>query len=182
MKLIETGFSGLYLLEPTVFTDSRGYFMESFNAKMLTGLGLDANFVQDNQSFSKKGVVRGLHFQNAPFAQTKLVRVLSGSILDVVVDLRKDQQTFGKNFTIELSDENGLQLYVPAGFAHGFSVLSETAQILYKCDNYYHPEAEQGLLFNDPALGIDWGIAENDMILSEKDRKNPILAEATFRF
>lgn len=182
MKQIETGFSGLYLLEPRVFTDNRGYFMESFNSKILTGLGLDANFVQDNQSLSKKGVLRGLHFQNAPFAQTKLVRVLSGSILDVVVDLRKGQPTFGKNFSIELSDENRLQLYVPAGFAHGFSVLSETAQILYKCDNYYHPEAEQGLLFNDPALGIDWGIAEHHMILSEKDRKNPTLAEATFRF
>lgn len=182
MKLIETGFKGLYILEPTVFKDNRGYFMESFNAKTLSNAGLEANFIQDNQSFSTEGVLRGLHYQNAPYAQTKLVRVLSGSILDVVVDLRKAEPTFGKSFTVELSAENKQQLYVPKGFAHGFSVLSNTAEILYKCDNYYNREAEGGLLYNDPILKIDWGIPANKIVLSDKDAKNPTLAEATFKF
>ncbi|MBA4056402.1 MAG: dTDP-4-dehydrorhamnose 3,5-epimerase [Marivirga sp.] len=182
MKLIETGFTGLYILEPIVFEDARGYFMESFNVRTLINAGLEANFIQDNQSFSVEGVLRGLHYQNVPYAQTKLVRVLSGSILDVVVDLRKDEPTFGKNYTVELSSENKRQLYVPKGFAHGFSVLSGSAEILYKCDNYYNREAEGGLLYNDPVLGIDWGIPENKIILSDKDAKNPTLAKATFIF
>ena len=182
MKVIETGFKGLVLLEPKVFGDNRGYFMESYNSKVLKSLGLDAEFIQDNQSSSKYGVVRGLHYQNAPYAQTKLVRVLSGTILDVVVDLRKDQPTFGKPYAIEISAENKRQIYVPRGFAHGFSVLSEAAEILYKCDNYYHPEAEGGVLYNDPALRIDWGVKQELISLSEKDKKNPVLAEAIIKF
>jgi dTDP-4-dehydrorhamnose 3,5-epimerase len=182
MKLIETGFKGLVLLEPKVFGDNRGYFMESYNSKVLNSLGLDAEFIQDNQSSSKYGVVRGLHYQNAPYAQTKLVRVLSGTILDVVVDLRRDQPTFGKPYAIEISAENKRQIYVPKGFAHGFSVLSEAAEILYKCDNYYHPEAEGGVLYNDPALKIDWGVTQELISLSEKDKKNPVLAEAIIKF
>lgn len=182
MKLIETGVKGLVLLEPKVFGDSRGYFMESFNAKTLKSLGLDAEFIQDNQSSSKHGVVRGLHYQNAPYAQTKLVRVLSGTILDVVVDLRREEPTFGEHYAIEISAENKRQIYVPKGFAHGFSVLSDAAEILYKCDNYYHPEAEGGVLYNDPALKIDWGVKQELISLSEKDKKNPVLAEAIIKF
>ncbi len=182
MKVLETGFKGLYILEPNVFKDSRGYFMESYNAKILNTAGLDVTFVQDNQSFSTAGVVRGLHYQNAPYAQTKLVRALAGSILDVVVDLRKSEPTFGKSFTIELTAENKKQIFVPKGFAHGFAVLSETAEILYKCDNYYNREAEGGLLYNDPVLEIDWGIPTHKIILSDKDAENPILSEANFSF
>ena len=182
MKLIETGFDGLYILEPRAIEDSRGYFMESFNLKVLTDLGLKADFIQDNQSFSKEGVIRGLHYQNAPFAQTKLVRVLSGRILDVVVDLRKDRPTFGKAYTVELSAESRLQLYVPKGFAHGFSVLGNAAEIVYKCDNYYHPKSEGGILYNDPALNIDWGVARDKISVSEKDMRNPLLVDATIRF
>ncbi len=182
MKLSETGFNGLYILEPSVFKDNRGYFMESYNEQVLSGLGLKTGFIQDNQSNSVSGVIRGLHFQNAPYAQTKLVRVLSGSILDVVVDLRRHEPTFGKNYTIELSAENKKQLYVPKGFAHGFSVLSQSAEILYKCDNYYHKEAEGGLLYNDPVLDIDWGIPLHLVVLSDKDAKNPPLADAHFKF
>lgn len=182
MKLSETGFNGLYILEPSVFKDNRGYFMESYNEQVLSGLGLKTGFIQDNQSNSVSGVIRGLHFQNAPYAQTKLVRVLSGSILDVVVDLRREEPTFGKSYSIELSAENKKQLYVPKGFAHGFSVLSQSAEILYKCDNYYHKEAEGGLLYNDPVLDIDWGIPLHLVVLSDKDAKNPPLAYAHFKF
>lgn len=182
MKVKETEFKGLYILEPVVYQDNRGYFMESFNTKILTDAGLAANFVQDNQSRSSGGVLRGLHYQNAPHSQTKLIRVLSGVILDVVVDIRKDQPTFGKHFSIELSAENKIQLYVPKGFAHGFSVLSDTAEILYKCDDFYHRGSEGGILYNDPALGIDWGLPADGIILSEKDAVNPVLAKATYSF
>jgi dTDP-4-dehydrorhamnose 3,5-epimerase len=182
MKLVETGFKGLYIIEPTVLIDNRGYFMESFNNRELSKVGLKADFVQDNQSFSNEGVLRGLHYQNAPFAQTKLVRVLFGTILDIVVDLRKEEPTFGKHYSIELSAESRQQLYVPAGFAHGFSVLSGNAEILYKCDDYYNREAEGGLLYSDPALEIDWGLPTDKIILSDKDAKNPTLANANFRF
>ena len=182
MKLIATGFEDLYLLEPQVFGDERGFFMESFNAKVFKDLGLDFNFIQDNQSLSKEGVVRGLHFQNWPHAQTKLVRVLSGTILDVVVDLRRDQPTFGKHFSVELSAEKKQQIYVPKGFAHGFSVLSESAEILYKCDVGYHPGSQGGVLYNDPSLGIDWRVPESKILLSEKDKVNPVLAEANLKF
>lgn len=182
MKITETGFSGLYILEPRVFADSRGYFLESFNAKQLVEAGLDANFVQDNQSFSTVGVLRGLHYQNAPHAQTKLVRALSGRILDVVVDLRRDQSTFGQSFSIELTSENKKQLYVPKGFAHGFSVLSETAEILYKCDEYYNKDSEGGLLYSDPVLKIDWMLPPDKIVLSDKDSINPVLSDANYKF
>lgn len=182
MKAIETGFCGLTVLEPKVFGDARGYFMESYNARVIAQLGLEANFVQDNQSFSTQGVVRGLHYQNAPHAQTKLVRVLQGKILDVVVDLRREEATFGKWYSVELSAENKKQLYVPKGFAHGFAVLSETAEILYKCDTYYSKESEGGLYFNDPALKIDWQISLDKAVLSDKDQVNPMLSNAVFKF
>ncbi|HTF21185.1 MAG TPA: dTDP-4-dehydrorhamnose 3,5-epimerase [Chryseolinea sp.] len=182
MRQTETGFAGLVVLEPRAFGDARGHFFESYNAQTLARLGLNAAFVQDNQSFSTAGVVRGLHYQNAPYAQTKLVRALSGRVLDVVVDLRRTEPTFGKWYSIELSAENKKQLYVPRGFAHGFSVLSESAEILYKCDNYYHKESEGGLYYNDPVLAIEWGIEEAKVILSEKDRVNPLLAKANYNF
>lgn len=182
MTLTETGFRGLVILEPRVFGDARGYFLESFNARALEQLGLDARFVQDNQSFSTAGVVRGLHYQNAPYAQTKLVRVLAGRILDVVVDLRREEPTFGKSYAIELSADNKKQLYVPKGFAHGFAVLSESAELFYKCDNYYNKGSEGGLYYNDPVLEIDWRIPDSKVVLSEKDSVNPLLADAIFNF
>jgi dTDP-4-dehydrorhamnose 3,5-epimerase len=173
MKFIPTEFEDLLILEPNVFEDHRGFFMESFNLKNMEDFGLNIQFVQDNQSKSTYGVLRGLHFQNPPNAQTKLVRVLQGRILDVVVDIRKSSPTFGKSFTIELSDDNKKQLLIPKGFAHGFSVLSKTAEILYKCDEYYNKESEGGLVFNDPSLCIDWGVPEKEILLSEKDRLYP---------
>ena len=182
MKLTETGFKDLYLLEPRVFEDSRGFFMESFNANVLRDLGLDYKFIQDNQSYSKQGVLRGLHYQNPPYAQTKLVRVLSGTILDVVVDLRKDQPTFGKHYSVELSAESKLQLYVPKGFAHGFSVLSDKAVVLYKCDAFYNKESDAGIRFDDPSLAIDWKIPPDQMIVSAKDRELPFLEKAKNSF
>lgn len=182
MNVTETGFTGLVILEPRVFGDARGYFMESYNARTLEQLGLAANFIQDNQSFSAKNVVRGLHYQNAPYAQTKLVRVLSGSILDVVVDLRREEPTFGKTFSVVLTSENKKQLYVPRGFAHGFSVLSESAEILYKCDNYYHKESEGGLIYNDSLLKIDWRVPTDQIIVSEKDANNPDFGNAVYHF
>jgi dTDP-4-dehydrorhamnose 3,5-epimerase len=182
VKITSTEFNGLLLLEPNVLGDSRGYFMESFSRKTLAEAGFDFNFVQDNQSRSTKGVARGLHFQNAPHAQTKLVRVLSGSILDVVVDLRKSEPTFGKHFMVELSAENKKQILVPQGFAHGFIVLGEQAEILYKCDEYYVPHAEGGILFTDPALGIPFPVSLDQLILSEKDKKHPHLSVAKFNF
>ena len=182
MKVIETDFKGLKILEPAVFGDSRGYFLESYNKATLLKHGIEISFVQDNQSSSRRGVLRGLHFQNAPYAQTKLVRVLSGAILDVVVDIRKTEATFGKHFAIELSSEKKNQLLVPKGFAHGFIVLSEMAEVLYKCDEYYTPAAEGGILFNDPALNIDWQLRESEFLLSDKDKVHPVLAKAVYNF
>lgn len=170
MKIISTEFSGLYVLEPTVFEDHRGYFMESYNHKLLQENGIDYQFVQDNQSKSTYGVLRGLHFQNPPHAQTKLIRAVSGIILDAVVDIRKSSPTYGKYFSIELSAENKKQLLVPKGFAHGFSVLSETAEILYKCDAFYNKASEGGLRFDDPAFNIDWKVPHDKVLLSEKDK------------
>ncbi len=170
MKILSTNFEGLYVLEPTIFEDHRGFFMESYNSKLLSEHGINHDFVQDNQSKSIYGVLRGLHFQNPPNAQTKLVRVLQGRILDAVVDIRKSSKTFGKSFSIELSSDNRKQLLVTQGFAHGFSVLSDTAEILYKCDNYYNKESEGGLMYNDPAFDIDWGLPYEKVILSEKDQ------------
>jgi dTDP-4-dehydrorhamnose 3,5-epimerase len=182
IKLIETGFDDLFILETQRFGDARGYFMESYNYRDLKTLGIDIRFVQDNQSKSSKGVVRGLHFQNAPFAQTKMVRVLSGTILDVVIDLRQWKNTFGKVFQLVMPAETNQQILVPKGFAHGFIVLSESAEILYKTDEFHYPESEGGIYFNDPALKIDWRIPVSEMIISDKDKKHPILADAKFNF
>ena len=178
MRVETTCLKDCYIIHDTLFEDSRGYFFESFNRKKFFELtGNDINFVQDNQSKSTKGVLRGLHFQREESAQAKLVRVLEGKVLDVVVDLRKTSETFGKSFSIELSNISKLQLFVPRGFAHGFVVLSETATFFYKCDNYYDKQAEGGLLYNDPQLGIDWLLDEAELILSEKDKINPLLKD-----
>ncbi len=182
IKVIETGFDDLLIIETQRFGDSRGYFSETYNYRDLKSMGIDIRFVQDNQSRSACGVMRGLHFQNAPHAQTKLVRVLSGEILDVVVDLRKDKKTFGKSFQLAMSSEKGQQILVPKGFAHGFIVLSDNAELLYKTDEFHSLESEGGILFNDPALNIDWRVPVSEMIISDKDKKHPKLAEAKFNF
>lgn len=182
MKIIETGFDGLVILEPKVLEDPRGYFMESYRYDVLKSNGIDVHFIQDNQSKSRRGVLRGLHYQNAPYPQTKLVRVISGEILDVVVDLRKEKSTFGQSFSIQLSAENKKQLLVPRGFAHGFLVLSEVAEILYKCDEFYHPEAEGGIMYDDPVLEIDWAMKKEDLLLSQRDLNHPTLEKAIFNF
>lgn len=170
MKVLETKLKGCFIIEPKVFKDSRGYFFETFNQRSFEELtGQSGQFVQDNQSSSSYGVIRGLHFQNGEHAQAKLVRVISGSVLDVAVDIRPGSDTFGQWTSIELNDENNLQFYVPRGFAHGFSVLSETAVFSYKCDNTYNKESEGGIAYNDPILGIDWGLPEEVQSLSEKD-------------
>lgn len=173
MKVRETGIDGLFVLEPRVFKDSRGYFFESYHRDLLKGLGWDFDFVQDNQSRSAQGVIRGLHYQEEPHAQTKLVRVIEGSIFDVAVDLRENSPTYARWFGVELSAENHLQLLIPKGFAHGFSVLSANATLYYKCDDYYHPESESGIRFDDPQLAIDWKIDPGKAIISEKDRALP---------
>lgn len=170
MKAIETKLKGCFILEPRVFEDERGYFYESFNHKALCeAIGQEVNFVQDNQSFSKKGVLRGLHFQKGVHAQAKLVRVLEGSVLDVAVDLRKDSLTYGQHISVELTSFNKKQLYIPRGFAHGFVVLSNTAQFFYKCDNYYYKASEGTIKFDDPSLNIDWQFPKNELKISEKD-------------
>jgi dTDP-4-dehydrorhamnose 3,5-epimerase len=172
MAFSETGFSGLMVFEPAVFEDSRGYFFESYNKNVFSQLGINTDFVQDNQSSSEYGVVRGLHYQIPPFDQSKLIRVLSGRILDVGLDIRQSSATYGKIFYIELSAENKKQLYLPKGFAHGFSVLSEKAEVLYKCDAFYNKKSEQGILYNDPDLEIDWQIPFDKIKVSEKDKSN----------
>ena len=171
MKAELTGFEGLQVLTPAVYSDERGFFFESYNSERFEQAGLNHQWLQDNQSFSRKGVIRGLHFQKPPHAQAKLVRVLSGRILDVVVDLRSGQPTYGKVFAIELTAENKMQLLIPRGFAHGFSVLSETAEVVYKCDGIYNKESELGIKYNDPILKIDWQISESEAIVSEKDQQ-----------
>lgn len=184
MPFTETSFPGLKVFEPKVFEDSRGYFFESYNEQNCREAGVDMLFVQDNQAKSSHGVIRGLHYQLAPHAQTKFIRVLSGTILDVVLDLRKGSPSYGKTFSIELSAENKKQLLVPKGFAHGYSVLSETAEVFYKCDAFYHKESEGGVLFNDPSLQIDWKIEAGKEIISDKDRLYPVFAACNnnFRF
>lgn len=178
MRIEETPLKDCYIIHDTVFEDSRGYFFESFNQEKFTSLiGVNRPFVQDNQSASVRGVLRGLHFQRGEHAQAKLVRVLQGSVLDVAVDIRKDSPTFGKHFTLELTDKSKTQLYIPRGFAHGFVVLSETAVFFYKCDNLYNKQAEGGLMFNDPSLNIDWKIEDAALILSDKDKVNPLLQD-----
>lgn len=179
MNFIETNLKGCFILEPKVFHDNRGYFMESFNQNTFNqGIDQEVNFVQDNQSYSSKGVLRGLHYQCGEHAQAKLVRVLEGEVLDVAVDLRPESETFGQSYSILLSAENKKQFFVPRGFAHGFIVLSEKATFFYKCDNFYNKESEGGLIYNDPTLAIDWGIPEQELIISEKDKVLPTLENA----
>lgn len=182
MPFIETGLPGLLVFQPAVFEDSRGYFFESYNRRTFESQQINADFVQDNESSSGYGVVRGLHYQLNPHQQAKLIRVITGTILDVVVDIRKNSPTYSKVFTVELSDENKKQLYIPAGFAHGFSVKSERAVVLYKCDGYYNKEAEGGIRFDDPALGIDWQIPKDKMIISEKDLALPPMKDCKNNF
>lgn len=177
MKVIKTDIEGVFIIEPIVFEDERGYFFESYNQKKLQEQGIDYNFIQDNQSKSRYGTIRGIHFQKGEFSQAKLVRVLEGTVLDVAVDLRKNSPTFGKYVAVELSAENKRQLMIPRGFGHGFSVLSETAVFAYKCDNVYNKASEGGIRYNDPTLNIDWKIDESKAILSDKDKNNPFLEE-----
>ena len=173
MPFITTDFPGLQIFEPKVFEDSRGYFFESYNKETCAAAGVDTFFVQDNQARSVYGVIRGMHYQLNPQAQTKFIRVLSGSILDVVLDIRVGSPTFGKHFSIELSADNKRQLYIPQGFAHGYSVLSETAEVFYKCDALYNKDLEAGIQFYDPALQIDWRIPADKQIISDKDKQHP---------
>ncbi len=169
MEIIKTGIKDLLVIVPKVFEDKRGYFFESYNKRKFKEKGLDYNFIQDNQSKSQYGTIRGLHYQIAPFQQAKLVRVIRGRIIDVAVDLRKESPTFGKSFSIELNEENKKQLLIPEGFAHGFSVLSETAEVSYKINNIYSPKHERSILYNDENLKIDWKIDKKDIIVSKKD-------------
>lgn len=177
MEIITTPIEGLLIIEPKVFHDARGYFVETYNEQRYREAGINAQFVQDNQSCSSFGVVRGLHFQRPPYTQAKLVCCTQGRVLDVAVDLRKDSKTFGQWFSVELTEENHRQFFIPRGFAHGFSVLSEKAVFTYKCDNLYHPEADGGLLLSDPALNIDWQVPTEQRIISDKDTKHPLLKD-----
>jgi dTDP-4-dehydrorhamnose 3,5-epimerase len=179
LKFIETKLKGCFELEPSIFLDARGYFMESFNENTFEkGTGNRVHFVQDNQSFSSKGVLRGLHYQTGEHAQAKLVRVLQGEVLDVAVDIRPESETFGQHVAVLLSAENQKQLFVPRGFAHGFIVLSETATFFYKCDNFYNKESEGGIIFNDATINIDWQLPESELLISEKDLVLPLLKDA----
>jgi dTDP-4-dehydrorhamnose 3,5-epimerase len=172
MKVTETQLEGCFVIEPKIFDDNRGSFFESFNKTVFEKLiGLKIDFVQDNQSISQRGILRGLHFQKGKFAQAKLVRVIQGEVLDVAVDARKDSKTFGQSFSCILSGENNKQLFIPKGFLHGFSVLEDNTIFAYKCDNYYNKESEDGVLFNDPELNIDWILKEEEIVLSEKDNE-----------
>lgn len=172
MKVIKTGLEGLIVIEPKVYRDSRGYFFESFSQREFNSKVSETQFVQDNESYSEYGVLRGLHFQRAPFSQAKLVRVVKGRVLDVAVDIRPESPTYGKHQSVELSDDNKLQMFIPHGFAHGFIVLSDEAILQYKCDNYYSPEHEGAIIWNDRDLNVDWLLPESDIILSEKDKAN----------
>ena len=176
MDFFKPPIEGLFVFTPCIFNDNRGYFYESYNKKIWESVGVIADFVQDNESFSTQNTLRGLHFQKPPFAQAKLVRVLAGAVWDVAVDLRKDSPTFGKWYGVELSAENKKQFFIPRGFAHGFSVLTPTAKFAYKCDNFYNKEAAGALRFDDPEIAIDWKIDLSKAILSEKDLKNPLFA------
>jgi dTDP-4-dehydrorhamnose 3,5-epimerase len=176
MELIATKLKDCFILKPNVFTDARGYFFESYNRQQFASIsGLDVNFVQDNQAKSNYGIVRGLHFQVGEYAQAKLVRVLQGKVLDVVVDMRLDSPSYLQHISIELSADNNLQLFVPRGFAHGYSVLENETIFFYKCDNYYHKESEGGIFYNDPSLKINWGIPDEDILVSEKDQHLPTI-------
>jgi dTDP-4-dehydrorhamnose 3,5-epimerase len=177
MNIITTPIEGLLIIEPQVFKDARGYFVETYNEKRYKEAGIDTVFVQDNQSCSSYGVVRGLHFQRPPYTQAKLVCCTVGRVLDVAVDLRAGSKTYGQWLGVELTQDNHRQFFIPKGFAHGFSVLSEQAIFTYKCDNLYHPEADGGLLLSDPGLAIDWQVPEQLRIISDKDKKHPLLNE-----
>ena len=177
MEVIKTAIEGLVIIEPKVFGDARGYFFESFSQREFQEKVANIQFVQDNESMSKFGVMRGLHFQRPPYAQSKLVRCVKGKVLDVAVDIRKGSPTYGKHVTALLTEDNHRQFFIPKGFAHGFAVLSESAIFQYKCDNYYAPQSEGAVAWNDPDLGIDWGVPLEKAILSEKDMKHPRLKD-----
>ena len=177
MEVIKTDIGGVYIIEPKIFEDSRGYFFESYNdLEFINKVGF-VDFIQDNESKSSYGVMRGLHFQKPPYTQAKLVRCVRGAVLDVAVDLRKDSPTYGKHAAVELTEDNHRQLFIPKGFAHGFSVLSDIAIFQYKCDNFYHPELDGGINILDESLGIDWKIPKDKVILSDKDTKHPLLKD-----
>lgn len=182
MKAIKTEIEGVTIIEPRLFNDERGYFFESFSQRDFENQVRNIRFVQDNESKSSYGVLRGLHFQKPPFTQSKLVRVIKGAVLDVAVDIRKGSPTFGQHVAVELTEENHLQLFVPRGFAHGFSVLSEEVIFQYKCDNFYAPQSEGAIAWNDPDLHIDWRIPADKVILSEKDKHHPLLKDAEWLF
>jgi dTDP-4-dehydrorhamnose 3,5-epimerase len=178
MKLIDTALEGVVIIIPDIYSDERGYFYESFNTKSFAKLlGHDITFVQDNESLSHEGVIRGLHYQLPPHAQSKLVRVVRGAVWDVAVDIRKDSPTFGQSVSCELTAENGRQFFIPRGFAHGFVVLEDDTLFSYKCDNFYNPASERGLKYDDPVLGINWPWPGRDYLLSEKDKKHPLLKD-----
>ena len=178
MNFISTEIEGVFIIEPRVFGDERGYFLESFSERdFAAATGLEVRFVQDNESRSKRGVLRGLHFQKEPYAQAKLVRVAQGRVLDVAVDIREGSPTFGKYVATELSGDNHRQMFIPKGFAHGYVVLEDDTVFQYKCDEYYHPESEGGIAWNDAQIDIEWGIPESEIILSDKDRKRKLLRE-----
>lgn len=182
MAFEKTGFPGLLIYNPAVFEDKRGYFFESYNQKVFSTYGIEILFIQDNQASSSFGVIRGLHYQKHPFAQTKLIRVLSGKIIDAAVDIRQNSPTYGKAYSIELSAENKKQLLIPKGFAHGYSVISETAEVFYKCDAFYNKESEGGIAWNDPALNINWKVPSGGAIISEKDSIYPLLSGSDNNF
>lgn len=183
IEVKKTDIEGVLIIEPKVFGDARGYFLESFNAKEFAEkTGLNINFVQDNESMSSYGVMRGLHFQNPPYTQSKLVRCVKGAVLDVAVDIRKGSPTYGKHVAVELTEDNHRQFFVPRGFAHGFAVLSETAVFQYKCDNFYAPQADGGISILDSSLGIDWKIPTEKALLSEKDTKHALLKDFDSQF
>jgi dTDP-4-dehydrorhamnose 3,5-epimerase len=177
MKITSTNIEGLIIIEPEVFRDTRGYFLESYHKTRLEALGISREFIQDNQSRSTRGVIRGLHYQRAPYSQAKLIRVTEGTIYDVAVDIRTGSPTFGSWFGLEISADNYLQLLIPEGFAHGFSVISDHATVFYKCDAYYHPESESGIRYNDPDLAIDWKIDPGNAVVSQKDLALPLFKD-----
>ena len=177
MEIIRTKLDGVVIIEPKIFRDSRGYFFESFSQREFEEKVCKINFVQDNESMSSYGVMRGLHFQRPPFTQAKLVRCVKGAVLDVAVDIRKDSPTYGQHVAVELSEDNHYQMFIPHGFAHGFSVLSETAVFQYKCDQFYHPESDAGISILDKSLGIDWRLPTDKAILSDKDTRHPLFKD-----
>lgn len=182
MNIIETNIKEVIIIEPRIFNDARGYFFESFSERDFNSHVHQVKFVQDNESKSSYGVLRGLHFQKPPFCQSKLVRVIKGAVLDVAVDIRKGSPTFGKHVAVELTEDNHRQLFIPRGFAHGFSVLSDEVIFQYKCDNFYAPQSEGAIAWNDPDLNIDWKIPADRIILSEKDKNHPLLKDADWLF